>query len=147
MYVALQVLTIMLAAITIALSLAHALELPRKLRLNKEQYFAVQPIYYPGFTIDGFAEVGVIFAALMLLFMTPSEAPEFWLVACALTAFIAVQFIFWGMTQPVNRFGRRCTSRDDRRGLSAPEVCSRPRHGSIARRIRRQAPRRRGSGI
>jgi len=37
MYVALQVLTVMLAAVTMALSLAHALELPGKLRLNKEQ--------------------------------------------------------------------------------------------------------------
>jgi hypothetical protein len=36
----------MLAAVTMALSLAHALELPGKLRLGKEQYLAVQPIYY-----------------------------------------------------------------------------------------------------
>jgi hypothetical protein len=43
----------MLAAVTMALSLAHALELPGKLRLGKEQYLAVQPIYYPGFTIGG----------------------------------------------------------------------------------------------
>ena len=49
MYVALQVLTVMLAAVTMALSLAHALEFPGKLRLKKEQYLAVQPIYYPGF--------------------------------------------------------------------------------------------------
>jgi hypothetical protein len=39
-----------------ALSLAHALEVPGKLRLNKEQYLAVQTIYYPGFTLGGIAE-------------------------------------------------------------------------------------------
>jgi hypothetical protein len=49
MYTALQIMTVMLAAITMALSLAHALELPGKLRLNREQYLAVQTIYYPGF--------------------------------------------------------------------------------------------------
>jgi hypothetical protein len=48
MYVALQVLTVMLAAVTMALSLVHALEFPGKLRLKKEQYLAIEPIYYPG---------------------------------------------------------------------------------------------------
>ena len=71
MYVALQVLTVMLAAITMALSLAHALEYTGKLRLKKEQYIAVQPIYYPGFTIGGIAEPAVILATLALLIMTP----------------------------------------------------------------------------
>jgi hypothetical protein len=45
-YIAFQIMTVMLAAVTMALSLAHALELPGKLRLNKEQYLAVQAIYY-----------------------------------------------------------------------------------------------------
>ena len=35
MYVALQVLTVMLAAVTMALSLAHALEFPGKLRASR----------------------------------------------------------------------------------------------------------------
>jgi len=66
MYIALQVLTVMLAAITMALSLAHALELPGKLRLSQEQYLAVQPIYYPGLVIGGIAEPAGILAALAL---------------------------------------------------------------------------------
>ena len=83
----------MLAAVTMALSLAHALELPGKLRLGKEQYLAVQPIYYPGFTIGGIAEPAVILAALALLIMSG-----------ALAALITVQVIFWTKTQPVNSF-------------------------------------------
>jgi hypothetical protein len=109
MYIALQVLTVMLAAITLALSLAHALELPGKLRLSREQYLAVQPIYYPGFTIGGLAEVAVIIAALGLLVSTSPDVPEFWLVAAALAAFVIVQAIFWTMTQPVNRYWLRET--------------------------------------
>jgi hypothetical protein len=104
MYVALQVLTVMLAAVTMALSLAQALELPGKLRLDKEQYLAVQPIYYPGFTIGDIAEPAVILATLALLILTPAGTEEFWLVAGALAALIMVQAIFWTKTQPVNGF-------------------------------------------
>ena len=45
-----EVVAVLVVAIVMALSLAHALELPGKLRLSKEDYLAVQPIYYPGFT-------------------------------------------------------------------------------------------------
>jgi hypothetical protein len=104
MYVALQVLTVILAAVTMALSLAHALEFPGKLRLKKEQYLALQPIYYPGFTIGGIAEPAVILAALALLIMTPAGTAAFWLVAGALAALVTVQVIFWTKTQPANSF-------------------------------------------
>ena len=104
MYTALQIMTVMLAAITMALSLAYALELPGKLRLNKEQYFAVQTIYYPGFTLGGIAEFASIVAALALLILTPRASRQFWLVAGALAALVTVQVIFWTMTQPVNRY-------------------------------------------
>jgi hypothetical protein len=53
MFISLQVLTIIVVASACALSLAHALELPGKMRLDKETSYAVQPIYYPGFTIGG----------------------------------------------------------------------------------------------
>jgi hypothetical protein len=113
MYVALQVLTVMLAAVTMALSLAHALEYPGKLRLNKEQYLTVQPIYYPGFTIGGIAEPAAIVAALVLLIVTPRHAPEFWPLAGALATLVAVQVIFWRMTQPVNKYWLEATAISD----------------------------------
>jgi hypothetical protein len=57
-----QLLTLLAVAVTIALALAHALELPGKMRLSKEAYYALQPIYYPGFTFAGFAEpFGILF--------------------------------------------------------------------------------------
>jgi len=109
MYTALEILTVMLAAVTMGLALAHALELPGKLRLNKEQYLVVQGIYYPGFTLGGIAEAGSILAAFVLLILTPSNSRQFWLVAGALIALVAVQVIFWTMTQPVNRYWLRNT--------------------------------------
>lgn len=102
MYVALEVVTVMLAAVTMSLALAHALELPGKLRLSKEQYLTVQSIYYPGFTFGGIAEVAVILAALAMLVFAP--ASQFWMIAGALAAFVTVQAIFWIMTQPVNKY-------------------------------------------
>lgn len=44
MYRFLHVGTLILVAIAMALSLAHALELPGKMRLSKENYLAVQQI-------------------------------------------------------------------------------------------------------
>lgn len=94
---------IVLAAVTLAQSLAHALELPGKLRLNKEQYFAVQTIYYPGFTIGGSAEPLSILAIAGLLLLFPAESLTFVLVAGALGLMIATQLLFWLVVQPVNR--------------------------------------------
>ena len=52
MFDILQVVTVLLVAVAMALTLAHALELPGKMRLTKDVYYAMQHIYYPGFTND-----------------------------------------------------------------------------------------------
>ena len=52
-----NILCLLLVATDFGLLLAHALELPGKLRLDETSYRAVQGIYYPGFTVSsGFAE-------------------------------------------------------------------------------------------
>ena len=88
---ALQVLTVIMVAVAMALALAHALELPGKMRLSKEQYLAVQPIYYPGFTFGGAAEPLGILMTLLLLFLTPTGTPVFGLTLAALVALSAMQ--------------------------------------------------------
>ncbi|MQX15455.1 DUF1772 domain-containing protein [Sinorhizobium terangae] len=105
MFLALQVLTITIVAVAMALALAHALELPGKLRLAREQYFAIQPIYYPGFfTIGGAAEpLGLLFSAI-LLFLTPPGTLAFWLIASAFIGLLAMQATYWALTHPVNNF-------------------------------------------
>ena len=70
----LQVVTLVLVAVGVSLTLAHALEMPGKMRLGKDNYVAVQSIYYPGFTIGAFfGEFGAIIATLLLLIATPSD--------------------------------------------------------------------------
>ena len=48
----LQVLTVLVVTVAMALALAHALEVPEKMRLTKDVYYVVQPIYCPGFSIE-----------------------------------------------------------------------------------------------
>jgi hypothetical protein len=56
MITTLKLVSLLLVVATVIPSVAHALKLPGKLRLTHEQYLAVQPIYYPGFTVIGAAE-------------------------------------------------------------------------------------------
>lgn len=104
MFGVLQILTVMVVAIAFALSLAHALELPGKMRLDKEDYFTVQPIYYPGFTIGGVSEpVGTILL-IILLFSMPFGDLEFWLTFLALLGLIGMVAIYWIFIHPINKF-------------------------------------------
>jgi hypothetical protein len=93
---------LLLTAIAMALSLAHAAELPGKMRLDRETYLAVQRIYYPGFTIGGFAEPLGALAILALLILAPLPGVRFWWAVLALGSLIATQLVFWFVTQPVN---------------------------------------------
>lgn len=104
MLTVLQVLAVMLVAVAMALALAHALELPGKLRLTKNAYYAVQPIYYPGFTIGGFAEPVGIILTIILLFVTPSGSAAFWLTLAAFAGLASMQAVYWIFTHPVNKF-------------------------------------------
>src|SRR5262245_9960046 len=64
----LQILTLLFMSIAMALSLAHALEFPGKLRLSRKDYETVQEIYYPGFTYGGASEgIGLLLLLILLL--------------------------------------------------------------------------------
>jgi hypothetical protein len=102
MFLALQVATVLLVSIAWAQSLAHALELPGKMRLSKDAYASVQSIYYPGFTIGGLGEGLGILATVALLMA--SEGPMFSWTLIALVALLAMHAIYWLVTHPVNKF-------------------------------------------
>lgn len=101
----LQILTTVLVAVAMTPALAHALEYPGKMRLSREAYLTVQPIYYPGFTIaGGIAEAGGLVASIVLLVFTPRGTMGFWLTCGAVLGMIGMQIVFWIYTQPANRF-------------------------------------------
>jgi Domain of unknown function (DUF1772) len=105
--VLLKIFSVIVVAIAMATALAHALELPGKMRLPKEQYLAVQAIYYPGFTIGGVAEpVGLIITAL-LAFLTPPGSSSFWLTVGAFVALALMHAVYWAFIHPVNNFWLR----------------------------------------
>jgi Domain of unknown function (DUF1772) len=97
----LSVLTVVGATIP---SLAHALELPGKMRLTKDQYYSTQRIYYPGFTFAGFAEPVAIIVTAVLLMVMPSGSADFWLTLVALVGLIGMHAAYWLFTHPVNKF-------------------------------------------
>lgn len=105
MFQILQILTTVLVAIAMAPALAHALEYPGKMRLSRDAYLTVQPIYYPGFTIaGGVAEAGGLVASIILLVFTPRGTVAFWLTSAAVLGMVGMQIVFWIYTQPTNRF-------------------------------------------
>lgn len=129
MFIALQVLAILLVAVAMAMALAHALEWPGKKRLKKEEYLAVQPIYYPGFTIGGAAgELGGIVATGALALLTPVGTTAFWLTLAALAALIVMHLLYWLLTAPVNKFWLS----DTELSASAERFFGRPGEGSAA---------------
>jgi hypothetical protein len=103
MFQTMQLLTVVLVAIAMVPALAHALEFPGKMRLNRDAYFAVQSIYYPGFTIAGIAEPAGLLASVVLLALTPKGTAGFWLTCAAVLGMIGMQIVFWIYTQPVNK--------------------------------------------
>ena len=104
MFLILQVVNVFLVAVAMALPLAHALELPGKMRLDKPTYLAVQAIYYPGFTIGGLGEGCGMPALLILLLLTPTESPAFWWTGVAFIALLTMHLAYWIFTHPVNKF-------------------------------------------
>ena len=97
---ALQIAALLLVATAWAFSLAHAAELPGKMRLERSEYLAVQQIYYPGFTLGGIAEPLAVVALAVLLAISPAD--EAWL-AVARAATVATHLVYWLVTHPVNR--------------------------------------------
>jgi hypothetical protein len=99
----LSLTALLLVAVTMGLSLAHALEFPGKLRLDEPAYRAVQTIYYPGFTIGGLVgELGGMVALAALLILTPTNAERFWWIAAALGLLVVGHATYWVVTHPVN---------------------------------------------
>jgi hypothetical protein len=114
MFRTIQVISILLVALAMAPALAHLLEYPGKSRLTRDEYLAVQPIYYPGFTIaGGIGEVGGLVSVVVVLLLTPHGTPEFWLRLVALLGMLGMELVFWLFTQPVNRFWLQSTTLGD----------------------------------
>ncbi len=105
MFEILQILTLLLVVLAMSPALAHALELPGKMRLSREAYTTMQPVYYPGFTVaGGIGEVGGMVFTTILVFATPYGTADFWLTLAALLGLVGMHAAYWVLTHPVNEF-------------------------------------------
>jgi hypothetical protein len=100
----LEVLAVLTVVVAIVPALAHALELPGKMRLTKDQYYVTQRIYYPGFTFAGIAEPAAIIVIAVLLFVMPIGGADFWLTLVSLVGLLGMHVAYWLLTHPVNKF-------------------------------------------
>lgn len=103
MLVLLQIVTLVLLALALTASLAHALEMPGKMRLPEQDYFAIQPIYYPGFTLIGPSEPLGVIALVAVAILWTGSATGFWLTILAAICLAAAHAIYWLVTHPVNK--------------------------------------------
>jgi hypothetical protein len=95
---------VVLAALTAIPAFAHVLELPGKRQLNREEYRAVQRIYYPGFTLAGLGEGIAPLWTTILLGLTLKQRARAWPPAVALLGFLSMQVVYWRVTHPVNQY-------------------------------------------
>lgn len=107
MLLAVQVIAVFLVAVSMSMALAHALELPGKLRLDQQTYESVQTIYYPGFTLGGIGEPLAIVATFILLVLMRDHDAAFWWTFAAFVAVLLMHGVFWFVTQPTNRYWMR----------------------------------------
>jgi hypothetical protein len=98
----LRFIALLFAALALGPALAHLLELPNKIGLSREDYFAVQQIYR-GWALLGIVVIGALLSTLALAIAARRRRSEF---VPALVAFLCIagtQAIFWTFTYPANQ--------------------------------------------
>jgi hypothetical protein len=102
---ALKVSAEVFVAIGMALALAHALEYPGKMQLDRPTYTAIQRIYHPAFSIGGGIGEGLgVILTFWLMVVTPGDSDQFNWIAAAFASLLAMQFVYWTFTRPVSNF-------------------------------------------
>jgi hypothetical protein len=105
-----RLMTLVLAALTLGLSFAHALERPAKMGYDPALYITLQRTLYSEWRpphIGGDVEPAAIGAMILLLFGVRRRHPAFLLTLLATVALlIAFPVVFFWLVEPVNRVFR-----------------------------------------
>ena len=105
----LQFFAIMLSAICLAPATAHLAELPAKIGLEREAYFATQQLYR-GWALFGLAIVPTILVGAILAFLMRDQAgPALWAL-CGTLGVAATLVVFFVVIEPANRATENWTS-------------------------------------
>ncbi len=95
---------IYLTAITLALTLSHLLEMPRKLRYGEDLYMAVQHTLYLYFAVVGApAEIGAVLSLGVVCFLVRRRGRSFALTVVAAICVAAGLAVWFVVVSPANR--------------------------------------------
>ena len=112
-----ELAAVLTTALAMAPAMAHALELPNKIRMNREDYLNAQRLYR-GWQFVGIAVIAALIATVLLL--RASSSGKFFSSLLAVLSVLATQLVFWVFTFPVNRRTRNWThAPEDWRALRA----------------------------
>jgi hypothetical protein len=92
---------VLVSLIYMAPALAHLLELPHKMTLDRAGYFTAQQIY-AGWSLFGFVLAAQLLLLLWLAGRVRREPQIFLLVCGTLASLVAAQALFWLFTYPAN---------------------------------------------
>jgi len=113
MMLVLHLASTLAVVVVTATTLAHALEMPGKLRLPRDTYLAVQRIYYPGFTVVGAAELPSVLALAGSALATSTDGPAANLRWAAATLAALAHAVYWLVVHPTNHQWLRDDDRVD----------------------------------
>ena len=98
-------ITITLTALLMGATFCHVLESPAKMRYPAELYLTLHRTLYVAFgppNIGAFVEIGAIFAALALVFLTRKRRPAFWLTLAGVAFLVAGLVVYFVFVEPAN---------------------------------------------
>jgi hypothetical protein len=94
--------SLLFAALALAPTLAHLLELPNKIGLSRDDYLTVQQIYR-GWALLGFVVAGALVSTLVLTIMVRNRPKAFAFAVVAFLCIVGTQIAFWMFTFPANQ--------------------------------------------
>ena len=94
-------IALLATALALGAALAHALELPNKIYLTKDEYFIVQKAYR-GWSQLGYLLVIELIAMLAVAVLSRHEPRVLWPTIIAIVCLVAAQAVFWTFTYPAN---------------------------------------------
>ena len=95
-------ISLLFTALALGAGLAHALELPNKLKLSREDYLTVQQLYR-GWERLGIVEAIALLSTLILMIMVRDDPRGFGLTLVALLCTTTTLMIFFLFTLPANQ--------------------------------------------
>ncbi len=105
-------IALLATALALGAALAHALELPNKIGLPRDEYFIVQKAYL-GWNQLVYLLAVELAAMVAVAYMSRHEPHVLWPVAAAISCLLLAQALFWIFTYPANTATQSWTVKPD----------------------------------